>query len=98
MERATLPELGTAARLTETHRTRAFHCLSSIAPVIFIAFPIEEDRMRAMVVSGILLVLTENGKIKRLTDYYDLPSFFRKPPTDTTKASVGNENRGPSTP
>lgn len=54
--------------------------------------------MRAMVVSGILLVLTENGKIKRLTDYYDLPSFFRKPPTDTTKASVGNENRGPSTP
>ena len=25
----------------------------------------------------------ENGKIKKLTDYYDVPSFFPKP--DTTK-------------
>ena len=28
---------------------------------------------------------TENGKIKRFTDYYDVASFFPKPATETTK-------------
>jgi steroid delta-isomerase-like uncharacterized protein len=30
---------------------------------------------------GASVVLTENGQIKHLTDYYDLPSFFRKAKT-----------------
>jgi steroid delta-isomerase-like uncharacterized protein len=36
---------------------------------------------------GVSVVLTENGQIKHLTDYYDLPSFFRKAPTDTAKGN-----------
>jgi len=36
---------------------------------------------------GVSVVITENGQIKHLTDYYDLPSFFRKAPTDTAKAN-----------
>ena len=36
---------------------------------------------------GVSVVLTEKGQIKHLTDYYDLPSFFRKAPTDTTKGN-----------
>jgi hypothetical protein len=30
--------------------------------------------------------VTENGQIKHLTDYYDLPSFFRRAPADTVKS------------
>jgi len=36
---------------------------------------------------GVSVVTTENGQIKHLTDYYDLPSFFPKAPTDTPKAN-----------
>jgi SnoaL-like polyketide cyclase len=36
---------------------------------------------------GVSVVLTENGQIKHLTDYYDYLSFFRKAPTDTTKGN-----------
>jgi steroid delta-isomerase-like uncharacterized protein len=34
---------------------------------------------------GVSVVVTESGQIKHLTDYYDLPSFFRKAPTGTGK-------------
>ena len=34
---------------------------------------------------GVSVVVTENGQIKHLTDYYDLPSFFRKAPMDAAK-------------
>jgi steroid delta-isomerase-like uncharacterized protein len=36
---------------------------------------------------GVSVVLTENGQIKHLTDYYDYLSFFRKAPTDTAKGN-----------
>jgi steroid delta-isomerase-like uncharacterized protein len=41
--------------------------------------PVTEQRVSGR---GVSVVVTENGQIKHLTDYYDLPSFFRKAPTD----------------
>jgi steroid delta-isomerase-like uncharacterized protein len=32
---------------------------------------------------GVSVVVTENGRIKRFTDYYDMASTFAKAPTDT---------------
>ena len=46
--------------------------------------PVKDQRVSGR---GVSVVLTENGQIKHLTDYYDLPSFFRKAPTATTKSN-----------
>ena len=46
--------------------------------------PVKEQRVSGR---GVSVVVTENGQIKHLTDYYDLPSFFRKTPSDAAKAS-----------
>ena len=40
---------------------------------------------------GTAVVEVENGKIKKLTDYYDVPSFFPKP--DTTKKKTDETSR-----
>ena len=45
--------------------------------------PVKDQRVSGR---GVSVVLTENGQIKHLTDYYDLPSFFRKAPTDAAKS------------
>ena len=44
-------------------------------------------RVTAKRISGVgsSFVETENGKIKRFTDYYDVASYFPKPAVDTTK-------------
>ena len=44
--------------------------------------PVEKQRVFGR---GVSVVLTEKGQIKHLTDYYDLPSFFRKAPAMATK-------------
>lgn len=46
--------------------------------------PVKDQRVSGR---GVSVVVTENGQIKHLTDYYDLPSFFRKSPTDGAKGS-----------
>ena len=46
--------------------------------------PVKEQRVSGR---GVSVVLTENGRIKHLTDYYDLPSFFRKAVTRTAKGN-----------
>lgn len=46
--------------------------------------PVKDQRVSGR---GVSVVLTENGQIKHLTDYYDLPSFFRKAATDTAKSN-----------
>ena len=45
--------------------------------------PVKDQRVSGR---GVSVVVTENGQIKHLTDYYDLPSFFRKAPADTVKS------------
>lgn len=47
------------------------------------AGPVKDQRVSGR---GVSVVVTENGRIKHLTDYYDLPSFFRKAPTAAAKA------------
>jgi len=46
--------------------------------------PVKDQRVSGR---GVSVVVTENGQIKHLTDYYDLPSFFRKAPADTAKSN-----------
>ena len=41
--------------------------------------PVKDQRVSGR---GVSVVVTENGQIKHLTDYYDLASFFHKAPTD----------------
>ena len=36
---------------------------------------------------GVSIVLIENGRIKRLTDYYDMASFFPKAPAGSAKSN-----------
>ena len=50
--------------------------------------PVKDQRVSGR---GVSVVTTENGQIKHLTDYYDLPSFFRKAkaPTETAKQESG---------
>ena len=46
--------------------------------------PVKDQRVSGR---GVSVVVTEKGQIKHLTDYYDLPSFFRKAPTDAAKGN-----------
>ena len=46
--------------------------------------PVKDQRISGR---GVSVVLTENGQIKHLTDYYDNLSFFRKAATDTAKGN-----------
>ncbi|MGE5206777.1 MAG: ester cyclase [Chlamydiota bacterium] len=46
--------------------------------------PVKDQRVSGR---GVSVVLTKNGQIKHLTDYYDLPSFFRKSPADAIKGN-----------
>jgi SnoaL-like polyketide cyclase len=46
--------------------------------------PVKDQRVSGR---GVSVVVTENGQIRHLTDYYDLPSFFRKAPPDAAKSN-----------
>ncbi len=46
--------------------------------------PVKDQRVSGR---GVSVVLTGNGQIKHLTDYYDLSSFFRNTPADRAKSN-----------
>ena len=49
--------------------------------------PVKAERISGR---GVSIVLTENGQIKRFTDYYDLASFF--PKTSAAKATLPDDD------
>jgi steroid delta-isomerase-like uncharacterized protein len=49
--------------------------------------PVKGERISGR---GVSIVLTENGQIKRFTDYYDLASFF--PKTSTANATLSDDD------